>query len=197
MKHLGVLPCLALLVAASMSQGCVGRAISEGIEKTLGPTAIALPMEPRWPEGDSQYLAEYRNFELAGPINNEFPDTPQAFLNYFPVKFAEQLAGRDLPTDVKGRTLLISVTILGYQPASSYHKALGPTEEVVARVVLTDKERGKVVGSAICIGRTYQSVGLGMKWKAWGLSRAIINKWIDNYYPKQGRREGEEQAPSE
>ena len=30
-----------------------------------------------------------------------------------------------------------------------------------------------------CIGRTHQSVGLGTKWKAWGLCRAIVNNWID------------------
>ncbi len=62
-------------------------------------------------------------------------------------------------------------------------------------MTLKDKQSGQVVGNAICIGRTYQSVGLGPKWKAWGLARAIVNKWIDNYYPKEGRVEQKEQAP--
>ena len=30
---------------------------------------------------------------------------------------------------------------------------------------------------------------------AWGLSRAIVNKWIDSYYPKEGRKEAEEKSP--
>ena len=197
MKRIAMLTgliCCATLVAP----GCVSRLIDEGIEKSLGPTAKALPMEPKWPEKDPTYLASYRNFELVLPIKSEFADTPQAFMDYFPVKFGEQLASKDLPTGGNGKTLLVDVTILAYQPVISYHKAWGPTEEVVARVELKDKDTGELVGRAICIGRTYQSIGLGPKWKAWGLCRAIVNDWINEYYPKEGRQEGPEKpAPIE
>jgi hypothetical protein len=183
--------------ALSMGQGCVGRLVSEGVEKGLGPTGIALPIGPRWPQGDSQYLAMYRNFEV-GPLRCEFGDTPAAFTEYFPGKLRDQMFSKGLPMGQRGKTLLIDVDILAYQSASSYHKALGPVEEVVARVTLKDKASGRVIGTAICIGRTYQSVGLGPKWKAWGLARAIVDKWIDDYYPKENRHEVEEQpAPSE
>ena len=181
---------LTLGLAMFTAQGC-GRAISEGMEKALGPTGLVLPMDPKWPQADQSYLASFRNFELA-PIRSEFPDTPSEFINYMPTKFREQMAGKGLPMGTSGRTLVVNVTILGYQPSSSYHKALGPTEEVVARVELTDKANGQLIGRAICIGRTYQSVGLGAKWKAWGLCRAIVNDWIDKYYPKEGRQEQEE-----
>lgn len=187
---------LAAVIALGLAAGggC-SRAISEGMEKTLGPTGIVSPMDPRWPEKDQMYLASYRNFELEQPIKSQFPDTPAEFMHYFPIKLNEQLAGKSLPTDRNGKTLLIDVDILGYQSVSSYQKAWGPTEEVVARVTLKDKASGKIVGRAICFGRTYQSVGLGPKWKAWGLARAIVNGWIDKYYPKEGRKEYEEQSP--
>jgi hypothetical protein len=80
--------------------------------------------------------------------------------------------------------------------------SVGPVLAVVRRglrgVELKDKDTGELVGRAVCIGRTYQSVGLGPKWKAWGLCRAIINDWINEYYPKEGRKEGPEKpAPTE
>jgi hypothetical protein len=174
-----------------LAPGCIGRMIDEGVEKTLGPTAKVLPMDPKWPEKDHAYLENYKNFEI-GTIKTDFADVPQDFMESLPTELAEQLASKDLPANRSGKTLQINITILAYQPVSSYHKALGPTEEVVARVELTDKASGKPVGRAICIGRTYQSVGLGPKWKAWGLSRAIVNDWIDEYYPKEGRKEGPE-----
>ncbi len=187
----------AVLSFAAMTTGCVSRAISEGTEKALGPTGYVLPMDPKWPAEDHAFLAAYKNFELAAPIQSEFPDLSQRFIEYFPGKLKEQLVGRGLSVGNPGKTLLIKVNVLAYQGVSSYHKALGPTEEVVARVELVDKDGGNVVGKAICIGRTYQSVGLGPKWKAWGLSRAIVNSWIDKYYPKEGRNEAEEEAPPE
>jgi len=191
MKRFSVM--LAFVCAVAMTQGC-SRAISEGIEKVLGPTGKILPMEPKWPEKDSTYLAAYQNIELA-PLKSEFPDTPAQFMSYFPMKFGEQLASKGLPAGRGGKTLLVHVDIVAYQPVSSYNKALGPTEEVVARVELIDKDSGKLIGKAMAIGRTYQSVGLGPKWKAWGLARAIVNEWINGYYPKEGRHEAEEQAP--
>ena len=193
MKHISGLLCLSFLVLAT-GQGCVGRLIDEGIEKGLGPTAKVLPLDPQWPAKDQAYLENYKNFEI-GPIKTEFPAVPQEFMEYLPGRLSEQLASKGLPMDQNAKTLVIQITILAYQPVSSYSKALGPTEEVVARVELVDKANGKLVGKAICIGRTYQSVGLGPKWKAWGLCRAIVNHWIDEYYPKEGRKEVEEQAP--
>ena len=177
-----------------LAQGCVGRLVDEGIEKTLGPTAKVLPMQPGLPENSSGFLGQYKNFELA-PLKSNFPETPSEFMTFFPIKMREQMDSRGLPMGKGGKTLVIEVTVLAYQPVSSYHKALGPTEEVVADVVLKDKETGKVVGHSVCIGRTYQSVGLGPQWKAWGLARAIVNDWIDPHYPKEGRIEREEQAP--
>jgi hypothetical protein len=178
---------LLLITAMITAQGCTGRIISEGMEKGLGPTAFAHQMDPKFPRGDQNYLASYRNFELAA-VKVEFLDTPQIFVSEFQQKFHDQLARKELPQDRRGKTLLVNVTILAYQSAESYHKVIGPTEEVVARVELTDKSTGSVIGRAICIGRTYQSVGLGPNWKARGLARAIVNDWIDPAYPKAGRK---------
>ena len=195
MKWLVVLVVVFAACSLAVCQGCVGRAIDEGIEGALGPTAKLLPMDPKWAEDDTKVLASYRNFELA-PVKLEFADTPQEFLGYFPSRFTEQVASKGLPTMPGGKTAIITVTVLAYQPAgSTFNQALGPTEEVVARVEVTDKATGQVIGRAICIGRTYQSVGLGAKWKAWGLARAIVNEWIDKHYPREGRKEMKESAP--
>ena len=193
MKNFIKLVGLSILVLG-VGQGC-GRLIDEGIEKGLGPTAKAMPMDPQWPAADHAYLANYKNFVL-GTITTEYPAVPPAFMAYLPESLTGQLTSKGLPRGQRGPTLVINIAILAYQPVSSYEKALGPTEEVVARVSLVDQASGKLVGQAVCIGRTYQSVGLGVKWKAWGLSRAIVNKWLDDYYPKAGRQETEEKAPS-
>ena len=183
-----------MVVSLTVAQGCVSRLIDEGVEKGLGPTAKVLPMDPKWPAKNQNFLAAYKNFQV-GPVQSEFADTPRTFMDGLPAQMIDQLVSKGLPMNKAGKTLVISITVLAYQPVTSYEKALGPTEEVVARVELKDKESGQVVGKAICIGRTYQSVGLGTKWKAWGLSRAVVNKWIDAYYPKEGRQEAEEKAP--
>ena len=194
MTRIVALSVVLAALALAACQGCVGRAINEGVEETLGPTAMTFPLDPKWSEGDTAVLGSYRNFELA-PLKSEFPDTPAEFLSYFPARFREQLADKALPMLTGGKTAIITVTVLAYQPASSIHKALGPTEEVVARVELTDKGTGQVIGRAVCIGRTYQSVGLGTKWKAWGLARAIVNEWIDKHYPREGRKDLKETPP--
>jgi hypothetical protein len=151
-------------------------------------------MEPKWPEKDQEFLAKYQSFDLA-PIKSEFPDSPREFLDDFPGRLDGQLASKGLPTKKAGKTLQIQVTILGYQStSSSVSTALGPTEEVVARVEFIDKDTSKPIGRAVCIGRTYQTIGMGAQWKSWGLARAIVNKCLDNYYPKQGRKETEEKA---
>jgi hypothetical protein len=183
-----------LALSGLLGPGCVGRAISEGVEKTLGPSGYCLPIEPKWPQKDQGYLAKYQSFELA-PVKSEFPDTPREFMADFPTRFSSQMTSKGLPMNRPGKALQIQVTILAYQSSSStVSTALGPTEEVVARVDFVDKDAGKPIGRAICIGRTYQTIGMGTEWKSWGLCRAIVNKCLDNYYPKEGRKEAEEKA---
>lgn len=189
MRYAIALFCLSVMTLG-FGQGC-GRLFDEGMEKGLGPGGKALPMDPKWPANDSTYLARYQNFAI-GTIKTEFPDTPREFMDYLPMKLAEQLTKKDLPMNRGGKTLVINITVVVYDSVSSYNKAIKPTEEVVARVDLVDKSDGKLVGQAMCIGRTYQSISLGSKTKAEGLSKAIVNEWINKAYPKAGRREAED-----
>src|ERR1035437_8250143 len=89
---------LAVLLAGALlvGQSCVGRLVSEGMEKGVGPTGIVLPTGPRWPQEASQYLALYRNFEVA-PLRCEFADTPAVFTEYFPGKLRDQMFSKGLP----------------------------------------------------------------------------------------------------
>ncbi|MBI5725772.1 MAG: hypothetical protein HZA50_17565 [Planctomycetes bacterium] len=180
---------IAGLLLVTADSGC-SRMIDEGFEKALGPTPKIMFLDPKPPEDkNNDFLSPYRNFVLGKVDASQFPETPRDFIDYLPTKFVEQTTGRHLPADPAGKTLVVNVAVLAYQPALKFQKATGPTEEVVAKVELVDKDSGKVVGRAICIGRTYQSVGLGTKWKAWGLCRAIVNEWIDEYYPDKDDRE--------
>jgi hypothetical protein len=61
--------------------------------------------------------------------------------------------------------------------------AFGNFEEVLARVEFVDKATNKVMGTANCIGRTAETVNVGVETKAEGLAKAIVN-WIADRYPK-------------
>jgi hypothetical protein len=181
---------LTLLVGAALaSGGCLGRAIGEGAEKTLGPKGAYCEVQPVAGTKDHQSLAAYKNFELATVKNDAGKNVPPEFLQKFPAEFAKRLNESSLPKDRSGKTLGFDVTIIHYETADPTDNVLGPLEQVVARVELVDKETHQVLAQGTAIGRTGKSVGLGPEWKAWGLSRALI-KWAKDYYPK-GKEEKE------
>ena len=78
--------------------------------------------------------------------------------------------------------------ILHYEDADTLGIAIGPLEEVVARLEMVDKDSGQVLAQANCIGRTTTRTTLGVANKGRGLAKAIAS-WIDNRYPEQGRPE--------
>jgi hypothetical protein len=66
---------------------------------------------------------------------------------------------------------------------------LGPLEEVVARVTLVDRETGRTIGVANCIGRTSTRMNLGPKLKAEGLAKAVV-LWLRSHNPvPEGQQE--------
>ena len=173
--------CLMIVAVVGMcSLGC-SRAIGEAAELALGPKGIYVPLlspggEGAWP------LAGYTRFELE-PFTDDFGGrTPAELLRRLPEKFQEELAEAKLPNQPGGKTLVIRGSVRHYESSNLVGMALGPIEEVIARVELLDKDSGKVIARANCVGRTTKAVGKGVSKKTEGLAKAIVS-WIKTYYP--------------
>ncbi len=173
-------------VAMLTTQGC-GRAISEGFGLWSGAKGIYAPITSTPPEGDYP-LAGYTTFELQR-FTDDFGNTPPELFACMPDTFSLALTEKRIPNVPGGKTLIIRGKILHYEDEKRVGIAavLGPLEEVIARVELVDKDSGKVLGVANCIGRTEQSVNQGVEKKAQGLAKAIVS-WIDKEYPPEEGR---------
>lgn len=183
MRRLQSLSVLLLAGFALLSQGCVGRLVGEGAEKTLGPKGDYWETKKAAASKKTKVLAEYRRIEL-GAVNNEIgANLPADFLSKFKAEFAKQLRESKLAKDPAGKTLVINVDVIHYENADTTDNVLGPLEQVVARVNMVDKDSQQVVAAGNAIGRTGKTVGLGVDWKARGLAKALI-KWVSDYSSK-------------
>jgi len=167
--------------------GC-SRLVGEGMEEVRGAKGLYAPIRGLAPDSQARPLGRYRRFEL-GQISDDFGgNVPAGLWDYLREAFADQLAKKRLPNDPAGKTLLVRGKILHYEDAGMLGHAMGPLEQVIARIELVDKDSGAVIGVANCVGRTTKSVGTGVKKKAEGLAKAIV-AWIDARYPLEGREE--------
>ena len=181
-RNLVVLSSLLTLVA--FGSGC-GRIVGESIGAARGAHGLYAPILMVSEDPEARPLGQYKQFEL-GQITDDFGGkVPPDFMMYFTDAFAHQLAEKKLP-DEPGKTLLIRGKILHYEDASRLGSVISPLEEVVARIELVDKDSGRVIGVANCIGRTMESINAGVAKKAEGLAKAIVG-WLDKEYPKEGR----------
>jgi len=166
--------------------GCYSRAIKEGLGVAVGARGTVTVLEDV-PGESGTALGEYKRFELGrispGKLGSKVPPDLTALL---PGEFAKALAAKKIPNASSGKTLLIRGEILHYENASLAQEVFGPLEEVVARVELVDKDTGRVLGVANCVGRTKESVNRGVRAKAEGLAKAVV-AWIDKHYPKDQR----------
>ncbi len=170
--------CVAFIVIASIVPGC-SRVVKEGVGVALGAKGVSLPTQ------DVGSLAGYNSFEI-GSFTDSFGKTPRQVVDYLPAALDTALLDKRIPNTRGGKTLLIKGTFLHYETAGMTGQAFGPLEEVVAQVKLIDKASGRVLGVSNCVGRTKESVNMGVQKKAEGLANAIV-KWIDSKYPEQGR----------
>jgi hypothetical protein len=189
MKTLHGLSVALLACLAFLSQGCVGRVVGEGAEKTLGPKGVYWEEKPVAASHKTKALGEYRKFELGTVKNSYGKNVPPDFVSKFRAEFSKQLHESKLPKEGTGKTLLINVDLIHYEIADTSDNILGPLEQVVARVELVDNDTQQVIASGNAVGRTGKSVGVGVEWKARGLAKALI-KWVSDYYPKpKGEKE--------
>jgi len=187
MRNPSISLCALVLVVTALMTGCT-TAVKEGIGVARGAKGLYAPVRAFSGDKESRPLGEYRRFEI-GEISDEFGgNVPGSLLPHFRAAFAQELAAKKLPNDPSGKTLLIRGRILHYEDSSTLGVALGPIEEVVARMDLLDKESGEVLGTANCIGRTTTRVNLGVAKKAEGLAKAVVS-WLDSRYPEENRLE--------
>jgi len=185
-RHCNCLVALAAL--AILAQGCVGRAIKEGVGTVRGAKGTFAPIKPLSEIKDQPVLAQYTNFEL-GPIVDDLGGrTPVELWQFLPGEFQKALLKKRLPMQPGGKTLLVRGRVIHYESAGTLGMAIGPLEEVIVRTELVDKTTGKVLAVGNCIGRTEETVNSGVQKKAEGLAKAFV-AWIDAHYPKAGREE--------
>lgn len=167
----------AVLVA---SAGC-GRAVTEGVGIVVGPRGVYSPLEPLPPAGEEHFLGEYERFELGQFREDAAGRTPPALFALLPGEFAKQIERRDLPDVPDGKTLIVRGQVLHYEEADIFGHAFGPVEQVIARVELVDAETGRVLATAVCIGRNEETLISSVRIRAKGLAQAIAT-WISDHY---------------
>lgn len=179
MRALAIFSAAALLLAMSTG-GCVSRAIKETVGVASGPKGVVAWIEP--PVRPQGYipLSGYTNYTLQ--MNEGFGRTPSQVLSLLEPSFEHQLAEKRIPNYGSGPTVIVRGTIIHYESSTTVGQALGPLEEVIARVELVDSNSGKLIATANCIGRTQETVNGGPAKKAEGLAKALVNM-IDALYP--------------
>jgi hypothetical protein len=164
--------------------GCLSRAIKEGYGGVRGGKGAVTPLMAAPAAAEPAPLADYRRFELGTFEDDMYGKAPDSLFLALPAEFIEALAEKNLPNAPSGKTLLVRGRILHYETAGLFGELFGPMEEVIARVEYVDKDSGKVLAVANCVGRTNESLTKGVPTKAEGLARGIV-EWIDSNYPEQ------------
>lgn len=172
-----------------LAGGC-SRVFKEGLGAATGAKGVAIPLKPVAGSPSDRPLGAYERFELGSITDGINGQTPPGLLTQLPAEFEKQLAAKKLPNPASGKTLVIRGEIRHYEASGLFGQAFGPLEEVIARIELVDKDSGNVLGVANCVGRTKESINMGVRAKAEGLAKAIVG-WIDKLYPDDKRTNAE------
>jgi len=167
---------ITCLVLAGAATGCISRIAKEGLATARGVKGVHAPVR------EAASLVAYRRIEL-GEITDDFGGkVPAGMWAPFKDEFQKQLAEKKLPDDPSGKTLVVRGRILHFEVDRALGHAFGPLEEVLARIELVDKDSGKVLGTANCIGRSTTTKNSGVAKKGRGLAKAIVS-WLASRYP--------------
>ena len=168
-----------------LGTGCT-RIAREGVGAVRGGKGTWVVLKSIPSASSTGALGVYKRFELGRFTDDMNGKAPSEIISYLPREFDKALAAKKIPNAPDGKTLLIRGKILHYEDASLLGEILSPLEEIVARVEYVDKDTGRVICVANCVGRTRESINSGIRTKAQGLARAIVG-WIDHHYPKDKR----------
>ena len=172
-----------LLSCLSLTTGCVGRAIKEGFGAATGAKGISTVSKPFVGGAAAGPLGVFQGFAVE-PFADESPrPVPREVNARLPGHVAGMLMDKKIPSTAGGRTLTIRGTFIYYEESGgATSQVFGPFEEAIAKVRFYDGR--KLIGEAICVGRTTESVNMGPDKKAQGLAKAIVDL-IDRHYPKR------------
>ncbi|HNX27249.1 MAG TPA: hypothetical protein PKK48_07565 [Phycisphaerae bacterium] len=172
------------LVTLLISSGCVSRIIKEGVGTATGAKG-------GYQELDNPGRLAGRNFQLGKFEDVNKRIIPGELLRELPAAMARQMAEDNIPaTGAADETVVINGRIIYYEKAGASGQLFGPLEEVVAEVTLVDKASGRILGQAMCVGRSQESVNQGVKEKAQGLAKGICS-WIVKAADIQKKKEKE------
>ncbi|KPK81456.1 MAG: hypothetical protein AMJ81_10600 [Phycisphaerae bacterium SM23_33] len=177
---------VVVIVGLALSAGGCTRGIKEAAGLFTGAKGSLTVLEPISADSQARPLGAYQRFELAEFADDMNGKAPKDLFRLLPGAFDVALAGKKIPSAASGKTLLIRGKVLHYEDSSAVGMALGPLEFAVARAEFVDKDSGRVLGAANCVGVTSESVNVGVAKKAEGLAKAIV-KWIDSRYPEDQR----------
>jgi len=163
--------------AGSMSVGCTSRIIKEAAGAGLGASGITQVVSPA-----PASLDDYGTIRIEPFTDETGLAAPSSLNDLLASKFKATLAKKGIPTATTGaKTLTVRGQYIYYETASkATSQVFGPFEEVIARVQLLDGDR--VIGKAVCVGRSKTTTTQGIGRKAEGLAKAIIDKWIAASY---------------
>jgi hypothetical protein len=172
-----------LLVVCLTAGGCTGTIIREASGAVMGAKGTFMPIMPLSPDKQAKPLGQYRRFEL-GPITDDIGGkTPVGFAEYLQREFPDEVKKARLPDQLQDKALVIRGKIIYYESASTVGYVLGPLEEVICRAEMVDKQTGRVLGVANCVGRTKAVNNSGVRTKASGLAKAFV-RWIEARFPE-------------
>lgn len=159
------------LVTLLFSGGCVSRIIKEGVGTATGAKGA-------YQELDNPGMLAGCNFQVGTFEDVNKRIIPGELMRELPGALEKQMAEDNIPmAGAPGKAVVIKGRVIYYEKAGAFGQLFGPLEEVVAEVTLVDKDSGRVLGQAMCVGRSQESVNQGVKEKAMGLSKGICS-WI-------------------
>ena len=171
------------LFGLSLTTGCTGRLISEGVSVATGPAGVVREIKPLTENFDNRYY----NLRVEAFRDETFITVPQSIqdslADYVSRDVATFYAKRKIPLDPAAPTLTIKGVYMYYEDADRVvDQVFGPFEELVTHVWLYNGKR--LLGEAFCVGRSTTSYQKGADAKAQGLAKAI-GDWVARGYPKK------------
>ena len=178
-----VIVAVMLLSCLLLTTGCWGRVAGEGIGVFAGAKGVATVSKPFVGGAAGRPLGVFQGFAIEPFVDKSPRPVPREVNARLPRYVARMLMDKKIPNTAGGRTLTIRGDFIYYEESGgATSQVFGPFEEVIAKVRFYDGR--KLIGEAICIGRSKESVNMGPDKKAQGLAKAIVDL-IDRHYPKR------------
>jgi len=150
--------------------GCAGRLVGEGIGAVRGASGkfVALSASPA--------LTRYKGMKIESVTVTSGLQTPADLPSMLREEFAKAARKAGLAPDGTP-ALVLGAEVVNYESAGIADTAIGPLEEIIVRVRLTDAESTELVAAANLIGRAKSVTAGGPKNLSEGAGKAL-SKWL-------------------